>query len=68
MITPDVFEDNVKPWSGDHCMDPEIVPGVLFSNLPVDEENPRLMDLGPTVLDLFGVDTPAYMVGKSILK
>jgi predicted AlkP superfamily phosphohydrolase/phosphomutase len=66
-ITPDVFEDNTKSWSGDHCMDPELVPGILFSNRAIQEENPRLMDLGPTTLDLFGVEIPRYMTGKNIL-
>jgi predicted AlkP superfamily phosphohydrolase/phosphomutase len=62
-----IFEDNTKSWSGDHCMDPNIVPGILYTNLKVKEDNPRLMDIGPSVLDLFGVDIPPFMVGKSIL-
>jgi len=66
-ITPDVIEDNTKSWSGDHCMDPEIMSGVLFTNLKLQEDNPRLMDMGPTALELFGVDVPRYMIGKSIL-
>jgi predicted AlkP superfamily phosphohydrolase/phosphomutase len=66
-VAADLFEDNVKSWSGDHCVDPEIVPGILFSNRAVRDENPRLMDMGPTVLDLFGVETPPYMTGRSIL-
>jgi len=61
-----VFEDNVRPWSGDHCMDPEIVPGVLFTNLALDAEAPRLMDLGPTALTLLGVDVPGYMMGRNL--
>ena len=32
----DVFEDNSNPWSGDHCMDYTLVPGVLLSNRPID--------------------------------
>ena len=28
------FEDNVKKWSGDHIIDPDQVPGVLFMNRP----------------------------------
>ncbi|MCK5407269.1 MAG: hypothetical protein KAJ37_07440, partial [Candidatus Krumholzibacteria bacterium] len=59
--------DNTKSWSGDHCMDPNIVPGILYANLKVKDDNPRLMDIGPTVLDLFGVDIPPFMAGKSIL-
>ena len=28
------FEDNSKKWSGDHIVDPALVPGVLFMNRP----------------------------------
>lgn len=27
-----LLEDNLKPWSGDHLVDPELVPGILFSS------------------------------------
>ena len=27
-----VFADNTSEWSGDHCMDPAAVPGILASN------------------------------------
>ena len=30
-VTSAIFEDNLKAWSGDHCVDPRLVPGVLFS-------------------------------------
>jgi arylsulfatase A-like enzyme len=39
---------------------------VLFCNRKIDDEQPRLMDIGPTVLDLFGVDVPKYMDGKPL--
>ncbi|MCY2928368.1 MAG: alkaline phosphatase family protein [Planctomycetota bacterium] len=61
-----VFATNAKAWSGDHCIDHTLVPGVLLCNRRVDTEHPRLMDIGPTVLDLFGVDVPAYMDGKPL--
>lgn len=67
LVTPEVFEDNTKSWSGDHIMDPRIVPGILYSNLKIDKEETRLMDMGPTVLDLFGIKTPPHMVGKSLV-
>ena len=67
-VVPDIFEDNTKSWSGDHCMDPRIVPGILFTNLAINDENPSLMDMAPTVLDLFGIDAPGHMVGKSMVK
>jgi predicted AlkP superfamily phosphohydrolase/phosphomutase len=66
-VTAEVFEDNEKAWSGDHCVDPTIVPGVLFSNRPIEAENPGIEDMAPTALDLFGVPAPAWMEGKSIL-
>ena len=65
-VTGAVFHDNTKAWSGDHCIDPRIVPGVLFCNRDIGDANPRLIDLGPTTLDLFGVDTPGFMDGKPL--
>lgn len=65
-VTREVFHANTKAWSGDHCIDPSFVPGVLFSNRKIDNEKPRLMDIGPTILDLFGVDIPGYMDGKPL--
>jgi bisphosphoglycerate-independent phosphoglycerate mutase (AlkP superfamily) len=66
-VRTELFEDNHKCWSGDHCVDSEIVPGVLFTNVPLDGRDAGLIDMGPTVLDLFGVEGPAYMTGKSLL-
>jgi predicted AlkP superfamily phosphohydrolase/phosphomutase len=65
--TEAVFHDNTKAWSGDHCIDPSLIPGVLFCNRPVETESPRLMDIGPTVLQMFGVDVPDYMDGKALV-
>jgi len=62
-ITPDIFHDNKKAWSGDHCIDPELIPGVLFCSHKISSDSPRLMDLGPTALDLFGVGVPENMDG-----
>ncbi len=64
--TDRIFHDNVKAWSGDHCIDPSLVPGVLFCNRKIDSPKPRLMDIGPTVLDMFGVDVPAVMDGRPL--
>ncbi|MGH7475323.1 MAG: alkaline phosphatase family protein [Longimicrobiales bacterium] len=59
-----VFEDNVKPWSGDHCVDPRLVPGVFFCNRDVRAEDPGLVDIAPSALWLFGVEPRPYMEGK----
>ena len=61
-----VFHDNRKAWSGDHCVDPSVVPGVLFCNHEILEPAPRLVDLAPTVLQQFGCPVPEYMDGRPI--
>ncbi len=66
-VTEKIFHPNTKAWSGDHCLDASFVPGVLFCNRNIESENPRLMDIGPTVLDLFGVDVPGYMDGLPLV-
>ncbi|MHC4744144.1 MAG: alkaline phosphatase family protein [Planctomycetota bacterium] len=65
-VTDKVLHENTKAWGGDHCIDRSLVPGVLFCNRKISNENPRLMDIGPTVLDMFGVSVPAYMDGKPL--
>ena len=35
-----MFETNHKAWSGDHCVDPPLVPGVLFANRKIDAADP----------------------------
>jgi predicted AlkP superfamily phosphohydrolase/phosphomutase len=66
-ITDKVFEDNSKNWSGDHCVNPDIAPGILFSNKNINTDKPSIMDIGPTVLKLFGLDVPVFMDGKPLI-
>ncbi|MFZ5480872.1 MAG: alkaline phosphatase family protein [Myxococcota bacterium] len=65
-VTREVFTDNTKSWSGDHCVDPAIVPGVFFCNRPVKTETPRLLDIPFSILSLFGQKPPKYMQGAMI--
>ena len=58
VVAGPVFTDNTKAWSGDHGVDPRIVPGVLFCNHPIDDDDPALIDLAPTALRLFGIEPP----------
>ncbi len=66
------FEDNRKPWSGTHLIDPALVPGILFSNIELPAESPGLEDLAPTILrltDIPATDVEAMgMDGKSLVK
>ena len=66
-VSARVFEDNLKAWSGDHCVDPSLVPGVLFSNRKLDSDDPGIEDMAPTALRLFGIQPPEWMEGKSVI-
>ena len=59
--------DNTDAWSGDHCVDSQIVPGVLLCNRAIQKKDPNLTDLAPTILSAFGVPVPAEMSGQNIL-
>jgi predicted AlkP superfamily phosphohydrolase/phosphomutase len=65
-VTAAAFEDNTKCWSGDHCIDPHLVPGVLLCNRTIDALDPGIEDMAPTALELFGVKAPVYMEGKPV--
>lgn len=67
-VTAKVFENNNKAWSGDHSVDPVLVPGVLFSNRKIEARDPGIEDMAPTTLDLFGVERPAWMEGHTVFK
>ena len=61
-----VFEDNTKAWSGDHCVDPPLIPGVVFCNRDFAAERPGIEDLAPTAMRLFGYAPPSHMDGSDI--
>jgi predicted AlkP superfamily phosphohydrolase/phosphomutase len=63
-VTSQVFEDNLKAWSGDHCIDPRLVPGVLFCNRKIAEEKLAIVDVAPTILKMFGLALPGHFDGK----
>ncbi|NIM58687.1 MAG: hypothetical protein GTO16_07055 [Candidatus Aminicenantes bacterium] len=65
-IPKEIIEDNKEKWSGDHCMDPEVVPGILLTNRKIEAESPALYDLTPTILKIFGVEIPKEIRGKPI--
>ncbi len=62
------FEDNVKPWSGDHVVDPDLVPGVFFSSQPFRNGNVNMLDMAPTILAALGVSKGPKMEGGSIIE
>jgi predicted AlkP superfamily phosphohydrolase/phosphomutase len=59
-LTRDVFADNTEPWSGDHCMDPEAVPGILLTNRRLRKPARSLSTLAGAILAELGIaDFPA---------
>ena len=66
VVAGPVFEDNIKAWSGDHIVDPRIVPGIVLTSHPIDAEDPHIVDLAPTALTLFGVAPAPHMDGRPI--
>jgi predicted AlkP superfamily phosphohydrolase/phosphomutase len=63
----DVLVDNKERWSGDHVVDPDAVPGVLFMNQPFAVGSPRIVDLAPTVLATLGAPGGGEMEGRSLI-
>lgn len=63
-----LLEDNKRKWSGDHLIDPALVPGVVFINKKIDLGNPSIIDMAPSILKLFNTDKPEEMKGKSLFK
>jgi predicted AlkP superfamily phosphohydrolase/phosphomutase len=55
-VGPDVFTDNTEMWSGDHCMDHESVPGVLFASRPLRKPVAELKELAAGILAEFDIE------------
>ena len=66
-----LLEDNLRRWSGDHIVDPESVPGILFMNREMRQgqgnDQTRIIDLAPTILNYLGATLPESMEGASLL-
>jgi predicted AlkP superfamily phosphohydrolase/phosphomutase len=65
-VSSQVFEDNTNAWSGDHCIDPSLVPGILLSNHKIEATAPALTDIAPTILREFGINAVDGMIGHSV--
>lgn len=65
-VGTEIVMDNRRPWSGDHVVDPALVPGVLFMSAPFRVEGARLVDLAPTILEALGIPRLPEMEGASL--
>ena len=61
-----VIEDNNDAWIADHCINPDDVPGVLFTTRKISLANPRLKDLPVSLLAEFGIPAPSEMSGHAL--
>ena len=60
---------NRSRWSGDHCsVDPEVVPGVIFTTFPLKGDQLSVLDVVPTILDLLGLEEDAGLAGRSLVE
>jgi hypothetical protein len=55
VLSTDVLTDNTSAWSGDHCMDPGAVPGILLTSRPLRRPAPDLQRLAAAILAEYGV-------------
>jgi len=64
------FSDNVIEsndwWSGDHCIDPDEVPGIVVSNKKIKVSKPKLYDITATILKEFKIEIPEEVIGKPV--
>ncbi len=58
-VPSEIFSDNTSLWSGDHIMDHEAVPGVLFTNRPLRHPARTLRDLAAALLAEYGAAFPS---------
>ena len=62
----ELLQDNLDRWSGTHLIAPDLVPGMLLSNRVIESSHPRITDLAPSILSLFGVTVPSHMRGVNL--
>lgn len=67
-VGDDVFENNCKKWSGDHIVDPALVPGFLVANRPLSPKPIRMTDLCPSILAALGAPAAPDLEGRSVLE
>jgi predicted AlkP superfamily phosphohydrolase/phosphomutase len=63
-----VLRPNMSKWSGDHCMAPEHIPGIVAANKQLAVDDPTLSDFAATILDLFELDDEPPPKSRKIFK
>jgi predicted AlkP superfamily phosphohydrolase/phosphomutase len=50
-----LVEDNTRKWSGDHCIEPSFVPGVLFTSFPLAAKVGSITEVPTLIRDQLGL-------------
>jgi predicted AlkP superfamily phosphohydrolase/phosphomutase len=61
-----LLEPNINEWSGDHCVDARLVPGVLLTNRPLQMQSADLRDLTAAIVAYFGIELPEQLEGQPV--
>jgi predicted AlkP superfamily phosphohydrolase/phosphomutase len=56
-VPKEAIVDNRSAWSGDHCMDPESVPGILLTSSRLRRPATHLGDLAAAILAEIGIES-----------
>lgn len=46
-----LLEDNLQKWRGDHCVAPELVPGILLTSFPLQQPPASIAEVGALILN-----------------
>lgn len=61
-----IISANRNPWSGDHCLDPDRIPGSVLTSFPRSNgSNIHIRDVMPSVLHRLDIDDGGRMEGKA---
>jgi predicted AlkP superfamily phosphohydrolase/phosphomutase len=66
-FSAETIADNMDWWSGDHLIDPLMVPATFVSSFKINKKIPNMTDIAPTILKFFGINNPPTMKGKSLI-
>ncbi len=61
------IKDNDDRWSGDHCIDPNRVPAILFTNWHRKGKKSSIPDVTATILADYGIKPPKGVIGRPLV-
>ena len=66
-FSKEMLSDNLDWWSGDHLIDPVLVPASFVSNFKINTKIPHIRDIAPTILKYFGIEKVPTVRGRSLI-